>query len=318
MVLSNESKRDIEADLKKEQDRVRDRDLEIQKLRAELKRMDMLRPSNKVQAGGDKKLNALRRELQDTQDKLTREKRKNATLVAAAAKVEGSNSSEEPIQLKREKPSLTDFVPDVIVNSKPAGESNRSLDSATSAARPPPPPPVSPYQQPRTPSTTDISFDGVNTSYDSPGNPLEERVKSELNFLSASYDNDEVKIEAHKVTRTLLLPIDRNDDEKIVVHLNLLIKDGYPNLVPLKVDASIWPYGSTTAVDAQKVATDALSSLVDVCQCEANGSLGNEALLSTLQAADQWVYLDWVGIQAKRLTSKPKKNKANSRSADRK
>jgi hypothetical protein len=41
-----------------------------------------------------------------------------------------------------------------------------------------------------------------------------------------------------------------------------------------------------------------------VCQWEANGCQGNEALLAVLKTADRWVKNEWAGIRAKHLAEK--------------
>ena len=55
LIIANRGKREVEALFKKEQEKVQERDKEIQKLKAEIKRMDTVRPSSKVSPGDEKK-----------------------------------------------------------------------------------------------------------------------------------------------------------------------------------------------------------------------------------------------------------------------
>ena len=303
LVLSNEGKRSLDMELAKEQERSREKDREIQKLRADIKRMDMLRPSvKKSDSGSDKVLDKIKQELKETREKLEKEKKKNASIIAAKKQ---ESLVDAVAKRPPEKPSLADHLPEVILNTKPAAV--RILTRLTAPSSPSPPPPPHAESQNRSASAIDISFDGINASFDAPKSELEERISQELNFLQASYSRDELIIEGNKVTRKLRLGIDR-DEEEIIVHLVLTIRDGYPVTVPLCVEAMIWPEGSSKRVDAHKVANDAVPALANVCQCEANMCVGSEAMFPTLQAADQWVNLEWSAVQAKRLSNRDRKD----------
>jgi len=300
--LSNElcnerqEKKDIVQSLEEERCKIQEKDSEIQKLKAELKRADMLRPSTKA-SETTKRVAALRRELQETQQKLVKERSKNA----GAKKVERPKTNEA---VAREKPSLSDFVDAAgksVLASKDSNESEmNAFDSTVPAA-------CSAAQGERAESgDASIHFDGVDKAYDLKDDDAKERVKVELSFLAAAYGEDELKVEANRVIRSLQLIFDRNS-EIVNVDLILTVEEGYPISAPLAVEASISPE-ENSSVEARKVAMDALPALVEVCRYEAKGCVGDEAMLSVLQTADQWLENEWAGIQAKRLPAKQSDN----------
>jgi len=305
LIRSNREKRDAEEALKAEKEKVLERDKEIQDLKAEMKRIAMLQSASSslnVHDGEKKQVTKLQQQLKETQEELKKEKKKNAAGVKNGEPTTTTRTGTLPAP-PREKPTMTAYLPDVIVNTKPA--EHRILTRPTA----PPPVPAPAPAPPRPPQG--ICFDGVGTSFDSPRTDLEDRVALELSFLESSYDRNELTIEPSEVTRILHLPLDR-ENEEIIVHLILSINAGYPETTPLGVDAIIWPHGSTKSVDAQKVATDAIPALIDTCRHEANASLGTEAVLPTLQAADKWVNLNWASIQSKRLSGRPRKSSQGS------
>ena len=143
----------------------------------------------------------------------------------------------------------------------------------------------------------------ITSSAFSPGVGLEERVRAELKFLLASFGDSELTVESKSVKRKLRLPVD-SKGETVSVDLIISINEGYPASVPLKIEAHLSPDGNPISIEARMLAVETLPTLVEACRRIADGSLGTEAIYVVLLSADQWVHLDWAGIQAKRLPTK--------------
>jgi hypothetical protein len=135
-------------------------------------------------------------------------------------------------------------------------------------------------------------------------------VDDELDFLVSAYSDEELHVEENKVIRTLNLDFDHNK-ETVLVDVSLTIPEGYPQTAALIVEASLSLASNNSSNEVIKVAMDALPGLVEVCRCEANGSVGGDNVLFTvIQTAEQWVHNEWSGIQAKYLPA----NAANGKS----
>lgn len=284
-----QEKRSVEEALQKEKEQLKRKDLEIQKLKAAVKRLEMLRPSEKQLGGNGRRVAVLQRELKETQDKLAKERRKNEK-----HRGETKNTNSPPGNTGN--PSLADFL-----SEKLKGAANGfalEIPDQHQVAEP-----IAPPTDPivaKTPSPRDL--DSLNS--------MDERIKTEIEFLASSYGKDElIRVSDRALTRKLLLPISRENECGVPVDLSLSVPVGYPTDASIQVEAAINPEGFSSSVEACKLAMDTIPSLVDVCRCEAQGSLGNEALFFILQAADQWVAIDWKGIQAKKLPAEPKQDK---------
>ena len=278
-----------------------DRDMEIQKLTASLKRSEMLRPSEKSPgASSTKKLVRLQRELQETQEKLRLEKRKHST------KQSQVQEKTKPAVQERTKPVLKDWI-----GSGSDKERGNALDSTGRCTTALPKSAVirSEMADAIDRESAPISFVGINVEQANADETKESvRLEAELLFLASAYTNDEIKVQGGRVTR--LLKLDAGGDTGYVtVILTLNIPDEYPESGTLEVTAAL-------AVDngydkgSWKCAEQALPGLVDVCRWEAQGCEGSEALLSVLNTADDWVQTEWNAVYAKQFTSDVTNNSA--------
>jgi hypothetical protein len=121
----------------------------------------------------------------------------------------------------------------------------------------------------------------------------------ELVFIRSAY-SDEVVISNDKVTYTIQLPTNKNDEVeiKVVVH----IPQGYPLRGTLGVDIRVCD-DSNCSSDMRKCLLDTLPKLTQMCVWEAEANYGQEALFSVLNMADRWGKTEWPGILSKQFPS---------------
>ena len=141
---------------------------------------------------------------------------------------------------------------------------------------------------------TQVLIDGSDAAKDAEEN--EGRLRTELDFLSSVYGDEEVKIaEDSKVKRFLHLRIDQIM-ESIPVELTLTIPNGYPKVGTLAVEANV-PQDSRGSAKARACVVESLPKLLEICRLEAQACEGYEALLNVLTSADDWVKTDWASVQ---------------------
>jgi len=127
-------------------------------------------------------------------------------------------------------------------------------------------------------------------------------VNSEISFLQSTYGNQVVVTNSAlliTVTRCLLLPV-RNHQQAgaITVSLITTLPKGYPSkgIVGIQVDAHL--NNSPRSNDRFKnFVSESLSSLLTVCQWEAEGCAGSLALMRIMKTAELWVRNDWTNLQ---------------------
>jgi hypothetical protein len=324
LCFAQEEKRELLQTLQTERDHQKTKEFELQKARAALKRSEMLRPSNKNASSSNRML-ALRRELQETQEKLAKEKRKHNNNSGAIMSAKGKEKEQS-----REKPLLFDFIDhqsdvqslqrrgvsnDLVesgnINNNSNNDFNRNTNTGTLNGGDTNNTILARQFEDNVPFQRDepIHFGGMEET-----NGDSKYVDDELDFLMSAYSDEELHVEENKVIRTLNLDFDHNK-ETVLVNVSLTIPEGYPQTAALVVEASLSQEASGASNNSSneviKVAMDSLPGLLEVCRCEANGSVGGDNVLFTvIQTAEQWVQNERSGIQAKYLPA----NAANGKS----
>lgn len=120
-----------------------------------------------------------------------------------------------------------------------------------------------------------------------------ERREAEFDFVEAAYSEDEAwSVDSWKIFRRIHLP---HGEISATVVLELRMPPMYPVQQPLEVFGVV-----ETASDPSiaKTAYKGLPNLINSCRDIANALEGNEAVLSVLQHADEWVTDHWPTIVA--------------------
>lgn len=280
------------------QNRLRSEQIVRKEVEAEvIKLMNQL--LRKQDNGESSRLVRVRNELQLTQDKLAREKEKNRSAIFRTQEVREAKLPElsdwmgaldGPVRVMQ----ISDVpmrVPDPTVTEPTLSSVPAPLEAPNCAA------PESTTQD----RGGKINFGGLDDSDDAEKDALD-RLDAELTFVMSSYGGDELHATNSAVVRFLNLDMDQ--DSTVRVNLTLTFPEGYPASGTLDVKAEIDDASTSGSTEARKCVSDYLLFLVNVCQWEANVSLGNEALLTVLTAADRWVQNEWAGIRTKYLGEK--------------
>jgi hypothetical protein len=280
------------------QNRLRSEQIVREEVEAEVVKLNkfLVRKQDNV---GSSRLVRVRNELQQTQDKLAREKEKNRSAIVRTQEVR-----------EAKLPELSDWIGalDVPVrvlqrSDYPMGVPEPTVTEPTLSSVP------APLEAPNCaapePTTQDreckIHFGGLDDSDDAEKDVLD-RLDAELTFVMSSYGGDELHATNSAVVRFLDLNVDQ--DSTVRVNLMFTIPEGYPASGNLDVKAEIDDASTSGSAKARKLVSDYLLFLVNVCQWEANVCLGDEALLTVLTTADQWVQNEWAGIRTKHLGEK--------------
>jgi hypothetical protein len=249
--------------------------------------------------GGSSRLVRVRNELQQTQDKLAREKEKNRSAIAQTQEVKEAKFPElsdwmgaldVPVRVMQ-RSDVPMRVPEPTVTEPTLSLIPAPLEAPNCAA-------PEPTTQDR---ESKINFGGLDDSDDA-GKDVLDRLDAELTFVMSSYGGDELHATNSAVVRLLNLNVDQ--DSTVRVNLTLTIPEGYPASGTLDIKAEIDNASTSGSAEARKFVSDYLLFLVNVCQWEANVCLGDEAMLTVLTTADQWVQNEWAGIRTKHLGEK--------------
>ena len=265
---------ELENMLELEKLKSRSADEKINELTKLLERTEMHRPTKYSAEDKDRRLEKLRKELRDTQEKLNVERRKTSR-----------PSTEKMARL--EKLSLKDWVdavhdrsdapapimPPAVETSLPGSSELTSLVHS---------------------ETAPVHYDGVKKD------DSDEALTDELAFIRSAYSPQEISIRGNTVTCIIQLPMD-NESEILKISVILTIPQGYPASGVLGVDASI-DGDSSCSPDARRCALNALPKLVETCNWEARADEGNEALLSVFTVAETWAKIDWFNIASECLS----------------
>jgi hypothetical protein len=253
-------------------------------------------PVRKQDNGGSSRLARVRNELQQTQDKLTREREKNRSAMVRTQEVKEAKFPElsdwmgaldVPVRIMQ-RSDVPMRVPEPTV-TEPTLSSVPAPSEAPNCAT------LEPATQDR---ESKINFGGLDDSDDAEKDVLD-RLDAELTFVMSSYGGDELHATNFAVVRFLNLNVDQ--DSTVRVNLTLTIPDGYPAAGTLDVKAEIDNASTTSSTEARKFVSNYLLFLVNVCKWEANVCLGDEAMLTVLTTADGWVQNEWAGIRTKHL-----------------
>jgi hypothetical protein len=251
-----------------------------------VKFQNLLERATEGSAGG-RQLSKLRRELQQTQERLAVERRKNDAMRP------DTNSAAKAMEIK--KPVLSEWVS--AVDRKPRVLLRDEVPRQAPPAETPAPAPLMSFLA--LAGETQHHFDGMENKWNGCDGENDEmnRLDAELMFVQASYGSDEIQVEPSKVVRFLRLDIEELA-ESILVNLILTIPDGYPETGTLRVEGKV-SENAKCSHECRKCALNALPIMIDCCRWEAQGCLGKEAILSVLSTADGWVQSDWAGLQSK-------------------
>jgi hypothetical protein len=257
--------------------------------------------ARKQDNGESSRLARVRNELQQTQDKLAREREKNRSAIVRTQEVKEAKFPElsdwmgaldVPVRvLRRSDVPMRVPEPTVIEPTLSSVPAPVPLEAPNCAAPEPTP----------QDGVSKINFGGLEDSDDAEKDVLD-RLDSELTFVMSSYGGDELRATSSAVVRFLNLNMDQ--DSTVRVNLTLTIPEGYPASGTLDVKAEIDDASTSGSTEARKFVSDYLLFLVNVCQWEANVCLGDEAMLTVLTTADRWVQNDWAGIRNKHLGEK--------------
>ena len=120
------------------------------------------------------------------------------------------------------------------------------------------------------------------------------RRNAELEFVSSAYAPEEASWRdidgLPSIHRRLVLPLDEIATSSVVL-LVLTMPSGYPTQCPLDIS------GTVVGTSSNKSGWNALPHLLEVCREVAAAAVGEEAVLSVLSRADEWVQEEWPHIR---------------------
>jgi hypothetical protein len=103
---------------------------------------------------------------------------------------------------------------------------------------------------------------------------LEDRLASELSFVSSAYKEDEIRVNQGEIIRFLRLDVGQTS-ETVRANLRLRIPSGYPDQGTVEIDAAVAD-DSTCSEISRTFAAESLPSLVEACRSEAQECTGSE------------------------------------------
>ena len=253
----------------------------------------------------DLNVEKLRKELHDTREALKSERKKNAALTAKKSKTAEVSSLKDWIDM-----ALPSSIAEV--NMPPATEISLSDGTAQKEA------PAQSISEAPIQNESLHYFDGAKNTFcgDDEENPLDD----ELMFIMSAYSSEEIIISENKDKITRIIDLPTNNDDHVQMNVNVSIPVEYPTNGMLGVDIRISD-DTNCSTEVRKCVIDALPKLCQMCQWEAEGNYGQEALFSVLNMADNWAKTTWPGILSKQCPSfkilqRPKLENSNKKSAE--
>jgi len=238
----------------------------------EMKQEDKPRPTNQDEVSSPSNSSKLKNDLQKVKSRSPVDKKMD----------DQSNEEEDKSSPRKPKSLMMEWVQNT-APSTPEKASNEGTETDQT-----------------TPSSTSSQHTVAVVGLDDSGEDSDqskERLEAELRFVASAYGKEEAQVlDRTKVIRHLQLPTDRSN--VVQIDFSLTIPEGYPSSDTLFVDVELSSFTPCASIIRSAI-FDALYVMVRACRMEARALEGNEAIMSILSIAENWVQSEWPARRSK-------------------